>query len=86
MAKVRIEVFEGGVPAATISIPIWLVTTTSKLIPKMAGKKLQEHVDIDEIIALIKDPKASGTILEIVDHQANDRLVISVVGNEPKAQ
>lgn len=85
MAKVRIEVFEGGVPAATISVPIWLVTTTSKLIPRMAGKKLQEQVDMDELMAMIKDPKANGTILEIVDHQANDRLVISIIGNEPKA-
>jgi hypothetical protein len=82
MAKVKIEVYEGGVPSATISIPLWVMTSASELIPKLAGKKLQQRVDIEEIIALIKDPQASGSILEIEDHQAKDRIVISIVGNE----
>jgi hypothetical protein len=82
MAKVKIEVYEGGVPSATISIPLWVMTSASELIPKLAGKKLQQRVDIEEIIALIKDPQASGSILEIEDHQAKDRIVISIVGDE----
>jgi hypothetical protein len=82
MAKVKIEVYEGGVPSATISIPVWVVTSASELIPKLAGKKLRDRVDLEEIIALIKDPQASGSILEIEDHQAKDRIVISIVGNE----
>lgn len=82
MAKVKIEVYEGGVPSATISIPVWVVTGASKLIPKVAGKRLEEHIDLDQIVALIKDPRASGTLLEIEDHQAKDRIVISIVGNE----
>jgi hypothetical protein len=82
MAKVKIEVYEGGVPSATISIPVWVMTSASELIPKLAGKKLRDRVDLEEIIALIKDPQASGSILEIEDHQAKDRIVISIVGNE----
>jgi hypothetical protein len=82
MAKVKIEVYEGGVPSATISIPLWVMTSASELIPKLTGKKLQERIDLEEIIALIKDPQAAGSILEIEDHQAKDRLVISIVGND----
>jgi hypothetical protein len=82
MAKVKIEVYEGGVPSATISIPVWVMTSASELIPKLAGKKLRDRVDLEEIIALIKDPQASGSILEIEDHKAKDRIVISIVGNE----
>jgi hypothetical protein len=82
MAKVKIEVYEGGVPSATISIPVWVMTSASELIPKLAGKKLRDRVELEEIIALIKDPQASGSILEIEDHQAKDRIVISIVGNE----
>ena len=84
MAKVKIEVYEGGVPSATISIPVWVVTGASELIPKLAGKKLHDRVDLEEIIALIKDPRASGSILEIEDHQAKDKIVISIVGNEAR--
>jgi hypothetical protein len=50
--------------------------------PKACGQKLRDRVDLEEIIALIKDPQASGSILEIEDHQAKDRIVISIVGNE----
>jgi hypothetical protein len=65
MAKIRIEVFEGGTPSATITIPGWVVTGASKLLPRIAGKGLQEQIDFAEIVELLKNPQASGVILEV---------------------
>jgi len=85
MPKIRIEVYEGSTPAATITIPTWLVTGVSKLLPKIAGKQLQEHIDISELAQLIKNSQANGAVLEIEDHKSNERLVVSIVGEEASA-
>jgi hypothetical protein len=85
MPKVRIEVFEGGTPSATITIPIWLVTGASKLLPKIAGKQLQEHIDISGFAQLIKNAQANGAVLEIEDHKSNERFVVSIVGEDARA-
>jgi len=81
MTKIRIEVFEEGAPAATITIPMWVVKGASKLLPKIAGKAVKEHVDLEQVVALAKDAPANGTLLEIEDHENNDRVVISIVGD-----
>jgi hypothetical protein len=87
MAKVRIEVFEGGAPSATITIPMWFVSGAVKLFPKLAGKQFGDTISADQLAALINDPKASGVVLEIEDHEDKDRIVISVIGNgEAQAQ
>jgi hypothetical protein len=83
--KLRIEVFEGEARAATITIPSWLVTGASRLLPKVAGKELREHIDIEQIVQMANDPQARGTILEVEDHKDNERIVISIVGDAPKA-
>jgi hypothetical protein len=84
MAKIKIDVYEGGAPSATITVPLWVVTVASKLLPKIAGKGFQEHIDIDQIVELAKDPRASGVLLEIEDHKDNQRVVISIVGDDAK--
>jgi hypothetical protein len=78
--KIKIDVFEAGVPSATITIPMWAV----KLLPKIAGKAMKEQVDFDQILALAQDPKANGVVLEIEDHRGKERVVISIVPDEPK--
>jgi len=85
MAKIRIEVYEDGTPSATITIPLWVVKGASKMLPKIAKKELQEHIDIDQIVELAKNPEASGVILEIEEHKNKERVVISIVGEEVKA-
>jgi hypothetical protein len=82
MAKIRIEVFEGGTPSATITVPVWFVTGASRLLQKFAGETLQEHIDVDQIIELVKNPQASGIVFEIEDHKGKDRVVISIVDRE----
>lgn len=82
MPKVRIEVFEAGKRSATINVPIWVVTGASRLLPRISGKRLEDHVDLDAIRALIADPAARGKLLEIEDHEDQDRIVISLVGDD----
>lgn len=81
MAKIRIEVFENATPTTTITIPAWVVSGASKLLPKIAGKELQEKIDLDELLELAKNPAAEGTVLEIDDHKNKQRIVISFVSD-----
>lgn len=79
MGKIRIEVHEGGVPAATITIPLWLAKWAPQFMPKIAGQMSREQVDFDKIIELAKTNPAAGVILDIEDHEDKDRLIISIV-------
>jgi hypothetical protein len=82
MPKVRIEIFEGGAPSATISVPAWLVTGASNLLPGLAGGRLRDSVEIGQIAQLLKAPNAAGQVLEVEDHAANERIVISIIGDD----
>ena len=85
MPKIKIDVFEDGAPSATITVPAWPVIGASRMLPKIAGKGLQEHIDLKQLAELVKDPQASGVLLDIEDHEDNDRITISIVGDEAKA-
>jgi hypothetical protein len=86
MTKIKVEVFEDGARSATITVPVWVVRGAAKLLPKIAGKSLGEHIDIEQIIELTKNPQANGVVLEIEDHKANERVVISIVANDVPVQ
>jgi hypothetical protein len=86
MARLKIEVFEGGARSATITLPTWLVVGASKMLPKIAGKDLKEHIDIERIVEMAKDPSATGIVLDIEDHEDQDRILISIVGDEAEAK
>jgi hypothetical protein len=81
MPKLKIEVFEDGSPSATITIPSWLLIGASKMLPRMAGKSLHDRIDFEQLIALADDPNAHGVIVDIEDHQDNERVVISVAAD-----
>src|SRR5262245_36739200 len=83
-ASLKIDVTEAGKPAATISIPIWMVKGAAKLVSASAGKALGEKVDIDRLVALATDQQANGVLIDIEDHQSQDRVVISLC-REPGA-
>jgi len=85
MARLKIEVFEDGARSATITLPTWLVAGASKMLPKIVGKDLKEHIDLDRIVEMAQDPSASGGVLDIEDHEDEDRILISIVGDEDKA-
>ncbi|MGH6814730.1 MAG: hypothetical protein ACREC6_03405 [Hyphomicrobiaceae bacterium] len=86
MAKLKIQIFKHGAPAATITIPVWAVIGASQIISKLAGKQLQDHnIDIEQIVELIKNPQANGVVIDIEDHANHQKVVISLVREEETA-
>lgn len=81
MASLKIRVFKNGAeqPGTTITIPGGILKIASKLIPKKATEALQkEGVDIEEIIRLSDNPDVQGTLVEIDEHDKNEKIVISI--------
>ena len=81
MADVKIRIFRQGEsqPKTTITIPGSVLNVASKLIPKKAFTALQEEgIDIDELIKLSKNPDVRGTLVEIEEHQKNEKIIISL--------
>jgi hypothetical protein len=85
MPQLKIEVFEDGSPSATITIPSWLIAAASKMLPRMAGKSLQDRIDLEQLIELANDPNANGVIVDIEDHQDNERVVISIIADAARS-
>lgn len=79
MEKIRIEVHEGGLPTATITIPLWLAKWVPKVAPNIATQMASEKIDFNEILELVKTNPAEGVILDIQDHEDKDRIIISIV-------
>ena len=81
MADLKIRVFRGGAadPATTVTIPGSVLKIASKLIPKQAASILQEKgIDLDEIIRLSENPDARGTLVEVEEHEKNEKIVIAL--------
>jgi hypothetical protein len=82
MAKLKIEMHEGGKPSATITIPLWLARTASKVLPNAVGIDMRDKIDIDAILKAAEDPGAYGVIFEVEDHEDGDKVTISITGND----
>jgi len=81
MADLKIRVFKDGdsAPATTVTIPGGVLRIASRLIPKKAAAALNEQgIDLDEIARLAEDPEAKGRLVEVEDHQKNERVMISL--------
>jgi hypothetical protein len=85
MPQLKLAVFEDGSPSATITMPSWLIVAASRMLPRMAGKSLQDRIDLEQLVALASDPDASGVIVDIVDHQDNERVVISIIADTARS-
>ena len=79
MAKIKIDVQEGGKPSATITIPLWLARGATKLMTNAGAKNLKDKIDIEKIISAAEDPASHGVIFEVVDHDNNDGVTISII-------
>ena len=63
----------------TVSIPLTVLKMVKSLIPKKAKEELQkEGIDIQEIIKLSDSPDFSGTVLEVDNHEKNEKIIISL--------
>ncbi len=81
MADVKIRLFKGDQPdpATTVTIPGGVLKIASKLIPRQAVAALREQgIAFEEIVRLSENPEAHGTLVEVEDHQKNERIVISL--------
>jgi hypothetical protein len=81
MADLKIRVFKGGKaePETTVTIPGGILKVASKLIPKQAVAALQDKgIDLDELIKLSTNPEIQGTLVEVEEHEKNEKIVISL--------
>ena len=81
MKKLCINKYENGnnKPLKTISIPLGVLKIVKNLIPKKVTEELQkEGIDIQEIIKLSESPDFNGTILEVENHEKNEKVIISL--------
>jgi hypothetical protein len=83
MANLKIRTFKDGKtePATTITVPLAIIRYAGKLMPKHLTKALQEKgidIDTDMIVELSQNKEIRGTIVEIEDHQKNEKIVIAI--------
>ena len=81
MPDLKIRVFKGSgsEPETTVTVPGGVLKIASKLIPKRATDTLQEKgIDLDEIIRLSGNPEARGILVEVEEHEKNERIVIAL--------
>ena len=81
MKKLCIKKFEqdNRKPLTTVSIPLAVIKVVKSLIPKKVKEELQkEGIDIQEIIKLSESPDFTGIVLEVDNHEKNEKVVISL--------
>lgn len=80
MADLKIRMFKGSDPAPqrTITVPGGVLKTASRLIPKQAIDALRkEDIDLEEIVRLAGNPDTHGTLVEVEDHEKNERILVA---------
>ena len=81
MSDLKIRVFKGGgmQPATTVTIPGGVLKIARNLVPHRAVAALKDQgIDLDELVRLSELPEAKGKVVEVEDHQKNERVVISL--------
>jgi hypothetical protein len=81
MANLKIRILKGPdrEPATTITIPGGVLKIASNFIPQKATAALKEQgFDLDELVRLSQNPSATGVILEIDNHEKDERVVLSL--------
>ena len=81
MPTLKIRFYHEGrtEPGSTVTIPGGILRFASNMIPHRAKTALDEKgVDIDELVRLSENPEALGTVIEIEDHDKNERVVVSL--------
>ena len=81
MSDLKIRVFKGDEqqPETTVTIPGGVLKVASHLIPRKAAAALQDKgINFHEIVRLSDNPEAHGKLVEIEEHQKNERVIISL--------
>ncbi len=81
MSDVKIRVYRGEDQhlASTVTIPGGILRIAASLVPRRAVAALRdEGIELDELIRLSEKPEAQGQLVEVEDHEKNERVVVSV--------
>ncbi len=81
MANLKIRVYTIGEtdPRTTVTVPGAVLKIASKLIPRHAAETLQDKgIDLTEIVQLANNPDIRGTLVEVEDHDKNEKIVIAL--------
>jgi hypothetical protein len=54
----------------------------ANLLPQTARPRLEQHVELDHIAELLRNPAMSSKLLEVEDHNRGDRAIISIVDGD----
>jgi hypothetical protein len=78
MASLKIRIYENGELETTITLPLFLVGTALKFLPKKAKVALNtEGADLEGIINSTNADFA-GILVDIEEHKENSRVAISI--------
>jgi hypothetical protein len=81
MSDVKVRVFRGDDQhlATTVTIPGTILRIAANHMPRLAKEAMHaEGIDFDEVVRLSENPEARGNILEVVDHDKNEKVVIAL--------
>jgi len=77
--KVRIYKDNSSEPETTVTVAGAILKIASKLIPKKATESLQNKgIDLNEIVKLSENPEVRGTLVEVEDHEKNERIIVAL--------
>jgi hypothetical protein len=51
--------------------------------PRATWCRREDRIELSRIAEMLESPQAKGRVIEVEDHNADDRIVVSVVGDEP---
>ncbi|HZP21139.1 MAG TPA: hypothetical protein VFB16_13130 [Bauldia sp.] len=81
MTDLKVRVFKGQStePSTTVTIPGGVLRIARNLVPHVARDALKDRgIDLDEIVRLSGTPEAKGRLVEVEDHEKNERVVLSL--------
>ncbi len=84
MAKLRIKIYKADKvkPEAVISIPLTVVRTAIKLVPKKARAALEDKgIDLGEIARLAEKQDVTGELVEVKGEKGH--VVVAIEGLSP---
>lgn len=82
MRSLKIEIFAlgSGEPKKTIRIPAMMLGMAPKMLPVSIQESLRDKgVDVGQIVEMARNPDVEGVLVEIDDHEAGQRIVVSLV-------
>lgn len=81
MSDVKVRVYRGADRhlASTVTIPGGVFRIAANLVPRRAVEALRrEGIELDELVSLSERPQPMGVLVEVEDHDKDERIVVSL--------